>query len=90
MACGSMAALSKKRYAAFNRARSPHASGSDAPGRWAKMVASSTNRCVRRASPNSASVNSVTAQESSSGIVGIAHPLVSAPTKMDGTFIDRL
>jgi hypothetical protein len=77
----------KKRSAARNIARFPHAAGSDAPRRWANRVASSSNRCVCRALPNSASINSVTAQASSSGMAGIAHPLVSVPPPTDGTVI---
>src|SRR5215510_13953998 len=44
----------------------PQASGKEAVGCWARAVASSTTRCVRRRSPNSASANSRTAQGVSS------------------------
>src|SRR4029453_14026107 len=44
----------------------PQASGKEAVGCWARAVASSTTRCVRRRSPNSASANSCTAQGVSS------------------------
>src|SRR2546426_8972204 len=40
----------------------PQASGSEALGFWARRLASSTQRLVRRRSPRSASANSLTAQ----------------------------
>src|SRR6266704_822974 len=40
----------------------PQASGSEALGFWARRLASSTKRLVRRRSPRSASANSLTAQ----------------------------
>ena len=49
--CGSIAALSKKREAALIVARSPHASGSDAPGRCARTVANSTHQLSPPESP---------------------------------------
>src|SRR5262245_55714499 len=54
---------------------SPHASGNEVPGRWAKAVATSTKRWVRRRSPSSASANSVTAHVSSSGSVRMPYSL---------------
>jgi hypothetical protein len=59
----------------LSMASSPHAAGSDAPGCWAKTVARAIKRWVRRASPSSASANSVTAQASSLAGGDIAYSL---------------
>src|SRR5712691_5087240 len=57
-----MSSFVNKREAALSIAPLPQASGSAAPGRWARAWASWTKRWVRRRSPRSASANSVTAQ----------------------------
>ena len=69
----------KKAIRRFELGTAPQASGNEAVGRCASTVASSSKRWVRRASPKSASANSVTAQDSSSGIVGMGHLTSDSP-----------
>ena len=76
IASGSIAAVGKNREAAGSRAPVPHAAGKGASSAFPKVVAKSTRRAVRRASPTDAAPNSVRAPVVSSLMLPVRYTWV--------------